>query len=159
MARIRSKDMKRSLLIIAITILITVTLVGVAGGRRSVALPARTVADLVVVEKSERKLTLFRDGRELKSYRVALGPNPDGHKQQEGDGRTPEGQYTIDFRKADSAFHRALHMSYPNAADIKSARERGVSPGGDIMIHGLPNGMGSLGSLHLFEIGRKGASP
>jgi len=111
-------------------------------------LPAGTVADRIVIEKRARRLSLYHAGRVLKTYRVALGPNPTGHKQQEGDGRTPEGMYTIDFRKRDSAFHRALHISYPNAADLRRARERGVSPGGDIMIHGLPNGSRGVGANH-----------
>lgn len=105
-------------------------------------------ADLVVVEKAKRTLTLYRRSRPLKTYGVALGPNPVGHKQQEGDGRTPEGRYVIDFRNRKSAFHRALHISYPNAADSRRARARGVSPGGAIMIHGLPNGLGALGRTH-----------
>ena len=107
-------------------------------------LPVGTVADLVVVEKEARTMTLLSGGEELKTYRVALGPSPDGHKVREGDGRTPEGRYLIDFRKEDSAFHRALHISYPNADDIARASELGVDPGGDIMIHGFPTGVESL---------------
>jgi murein L,D-transpeptidase YafK len=104
--------------------------------------------DRVVVEKAKRTLTLYERQRVVKSYQVALGPNPVGHKQQEGDGRTPEGRYVIDFRKPDSAYHRALHISYPNAEDRRRARRRGVSPGGAIMIHGLPNGLGAIGKAH-----------
>ena len=88
-------------------------------------------------------------GREVRSYDIALGPSPEGHKQQEGDGRTPEGRYVIDWRNVNSAFHRSLHISYPNAGDRARARRRGVDPGGAIMIHGLPNGMGTLGGLHV----------
>ena len=106
------------------------------------------VADRVVVEKAARTLTLYRAGQAVKTYRVALGREPVGHKLQEGDGRTPEGTYRIDFHKRDSAFHRALHISYPNAADRAQARARGVSPGGDIMIHGLPNGAVAAGAAH-----------
>jgi murein L,D-transpeptidase YafK len=112
-------------------------------------LPAGTRADLVLIEKKDRRLSLLSRGRVLRSYRVSLGPNPVGHKQQEGDGRTPEGRYVIDYRKPDSRYHRALHVSYPNAADRAAARRRNVSPGGMIMIHGLPNGYASLGSAHL----------
>ncbi|MCM2317049.1 MAG: L,D-transpeptidase family protein [Thermoanaerobaculia bacterium] len=112
-------------------------------------LPSGTRADLVVVDKSERSLKLFRAGRELRTYRVALGPNPEGHKLEEGDGRTPEGRYVIDWRNAKSAFHRSLHVSYPNAHDRREARRRGVDPGGAIMIHGLPGGMGGLGAGHV----------
>ncbi len=113
------------------------------------ALPAGTTADRIVIDKSERSLTLFYRGQPLKTYEVALGRDPVGHKQQQGDGRTPEGRYTIDFRNRNSSFHRSLHITYPSPADVRSARQRGVSPGGDIMIHGLPNGMGAVGPLHL----------
>jgi murein L,D-transpeptidase YafK len=107
-----------------------------------------TKADRILVEKAARRLTLFFAGRKLKEYRVALGFSPVGPKEREGDGRTPEGNYTIDFHKADSAFHRALHISYPDAADTTHAAEAGVAPGGDIMIHGLPNGYGAVGPAH-----------
>lgn len=107
-------------------------------------------ANLVVVEKSARKLSLLRDGKTLKVYDVSLGRAPSGHKQQEGDGRTPEGRYLLDSKNQRSRFHLALHVSYPNPADRNDAQRRGVSPGGDIMIHGLPNGLGSLGRLFLF---------
>jgi murein L,D-transpeptidase YafK len=112
------------------------------------ALPSGTTADRIVVEKSKRTLSLYRAGKLLKSYKIALGKNPVGPKQREGDSRTPEGSYVIDFRKADSKFHRALHISYPNAEDRRRARERGVQPGGAIMIHGLPNGTGAIGAAH-----------
>lgn len=127
----------------------SVLLLAAAGRRDGSALPEGTVADLILVDKSDRTLTLFAGHRKLKTYKVALGRNPLGHKQQEGDGRTPEGRYEIDFRKQDSAFHRALHISYPNATDVRNARRRWVSPGGAIMIHGLPNRLGMAGSLHL----------
>src|SRR5207237_7047393 len=101
-------------------------------------------ADRILVEKSARRLTLFFSGRKLKEYRVALGFSPVGPKQREGDGRTPEGNYKIDFHKSDSAFHRALHISYPDAADTRRAAESGVAPGGDIMINGLPDSFRDL---------------
>ncbi len=100
------------------------------------------VADLVTLDKSERRLSLWADGERIRSYRVALGPSPRGRKEREGDGRTPEGRYVLDYRNANSAFHRAIHVSYPNAADRASAEARGESPGGDIMIHGQKNGFG-----------------
>jgi murein L,D-transpeptidase YafK len=112
------------------------------------ALPAGTIADRVVIEKRARTLSLFHGDQKLKTYKIALGANPVGPKQQQGDGRTPEGTYVIDGRKRDSAFHRALHISYPNAADRRLARQHGVSPGGDIMIHGLPNGWSGIGRAH-----------
>jgi murein L,D-transpeptidase YafK len=120
------------------------------------ALPAGTTADRIAIDKSARSLTLFRRGQPLKTYEVALGSNPVGHKQQQGDGRTPEGRYKIDYRNPNSSFHRSLHISYPGPADVRSARRRGVSPGGDIMIHGLPNGMGAVGRLHLVSDWTKG---
>jgi murein L,D-transpeptidase YafK len=111
---------------------------------------ARTsaTADRIVVEKAERTLTLYRDQRVLRTYRIALGRNPVGAKEQEGDGRTPEGTYAITGRNPQSAFHRSLRISYPNAADRRRAARAGVRPGGDIMIHGLPNGAGAIGAAH-----------
>jgi murein L,D-transpeptidase YafK len=105
-------------------------------------------ADHILVEKADRRLTLFRGSTPLKSYRVALGRSPMGPKQQEGDHRTPEGTYSIDGRKPDSAFHRALHISYPSSADASTAASRGVEPGSDIMIHGIRNGLGWIGAFH-----------
>jgi len=102
-------------------------------------------SDKILVEKGARRLTLFSAGRKLKEYGIALGFSPVGPKEREGDGRTPEGLYTIDFHKPDSAFHRALHVSYPSAEDNARAAEADVSAGGDIMIHGLPNGLGASG--------------
>jgi murein L,D-transpeptidase YafK len=104
--------------------------------------------NLIVVEKSDHRMKLLDHGRVLRTYSVSLGPDL-GPKQKQGDGRTPEGRYVIDSRNASSKFHRALHVSYPNAADRARARRMGVNPGGDIMIHGLPNGWGKLGKLHL----------
>ncbi len=100
---------------------------------------AHLPADELVVNKTERKLHLLREGRILRSYDIALGQRPEGHKQREGDSRTPEGRYRIDWRKPDSEFFLALHISYPNDQDLRNARRRGLDPGGQIMIHGLPN--------------------
>ncbi len=97
-------------------------------------------ADLVVVEKGARRLLLLREGRTLRSYSIALGFDPAGHKMREGDGRTPEGLYEIDFHVLESDFHRALKISYPNAWDRRRAEMAGENPGGGIMIHGLPDG-------------------
>ena len=99
-------------------------------------------ADRVVIVKSERKLLLLHDGVILKSFWIALGRFPEGPKTAAGDGRTPEGLYRIDGRSARSHFHRALHISYPNEADLERARHLGVNPGGAIRIHGLPPGFG-----------------
>lgn len=106
-------------------------------------------ADQIVVYKADRRMQLLREGKVLRTYRVSLGSSGDGgHKQQEGDERTPEGRYLIDWRNPRSFAHLSLHISYPNAADSDAAQRANVSPGGNIMIHGLPNGMGLLGSLH-----------
>jgi murein L,D-transpeptidase YafK len=103
----------------------------------------------VVVDKSERRLELLAEGVAVRSYRVALGREPVGPKVEAGDNRTPEGLYTIDGRNARSRFHRALHISYPNAQDRRRAAELGVAPGGDIMVHGIQKGMGWIGPLHV----------
>lgn len=106
------------------------------------------LADRVVVHKAERELLLVTEGKILKRYRIALGGHPQGHKTQEGDRRTPEGVYRIAGRNPRSAYHLSLRISYPNEDDRIQAARRGVSPGGDIMIHGLPNGFGWIGRWH-----------
>lgn len=93
-------------------------------------------------------MQLMHAGRTIKTFKIALGRQPVGPKTQQGDHRTPEGMYVIDGRNAHSKFHRSLHISYPNAADRERARRLGVSPGGDIFIHGLPNGYGWIGAAH-----------
>jgi len=98
-------------------------------------------ADLVIVRKSARSLQLIRAGEVIKSYRIALGRDPAGPKRQEGDGRTPEGVYTLDWRNSNSNFYRSIHVSYPREGDDHHAERWGVSPGGLIMLHGLPNGV------------------
>ena len=104
-------------------------------------------ADMVVVEKSKSRLYLMREGEAFASFRVAFGSNPKGHKQEQGDGRTPEGRYILDYKNSGSAYYKSIHISYPNAKDRKEARKRGVDPGGDIMIHGQKNGYGRLSIL------------
>ena len=111
-------------------------------------LPQNVTADRVLVEKAARRLTLLRGGTSLKTYRVALGRAPVGPKEQEGDQRTPEGIYLIDFHKEDSDYHRALHVSYPEQRDIDRAAAAGVPPGFDIMVHGIRNGKGWIGAFH-----------
>ena len=98
-------------------------------------------ADLVVVSKKKREMVLLRGESVLRSYRIALGAVPEGPKRRAGDGRTPEGRYIIDRRNARSKYHLALHISYPDAADLARAREAGLDAGGDIMIHGLRDGV------------------
>ncbi len=90
---------------------------------------------------------LLAGGKVIKEYYVAFGANPKGHKQQEGDEKTPEGLYTLDYKKEDSSFYRAMHINYPNDVDIESAKNKGVSPGGFIMIHGQRNWLGWLAPI------------
>jgi murein L,D-transpeptidase YafK len=115
------------------------------------ALPAGTSIDRIVVEKSAKRLAIFREGNQIKNYRIALGRNPLGAKQQEGDMKTPEGIYKIDSRNAQSSFHLALHISYPSDGDNRRAAARGVSAGSNIMIHGIQNGRGWIGAFHRWK--------
>lgn len=108
------------------------------------ATSAYAEVDLVKVDKSEGKLYLLEGESIIKEYHVAFGANPKGHKQQEGDEKTPEGSYILDYKKEDSSFYRAMHISYPNNVDKENAKSRGVSPGGFIMVHGQRNGFGWL---------------
>jgi outer membrane protein assembly factor BamD (BamD/ComL family) len=105
-------------------------------------------ADKVLVEKKERRLTLLSKGEVIKSYKIALGGNPVGPKERQGDNKTPEGTYIIDSRNSNSGYHLSLHISYPNEKDKMRAKELGVSPGGDIMIHGIKNGLSWVGASH-----------
>ncbi|MBD3315556.1 MAG: L,D-transpeptidase family protein [Chitinivibrionales bacterium] len=107
------------------------------------------VADRILVKKSERLLYLMSGDTLVKSYPIALGRNPLGPKVHRGDGRTPEGTYRISGRNPHSKFHLSLRVSYPNTRDRARADSLGVSPGGDIMIHGLKNGYGWIGRKHL----------
>lgn len=104
--------------------------------------------DLVLVEKAKRTLSLYEKNVLIAQYPIALGGNPVGHKECQGDNRTPEGEYSISGRNKTSAYHLSLRVSYPNAADRAKAKAKGCSPGGDIMIHGLPNGFGAIGAAH-----------
>jgi len=99
-------------------------------------------ADFLLVDKSDRTLVLFRDGQEVRRYTgLQFGDAPMGHKQFEGDERTPEGRYTIDTRNPNSSYHLSLRVSYPNAADRAFAEGLGRDPGGDIFLHGQPNNL------------------
>lgn len=103
-------------------------------------------ADRIIILKSKHSMVLMANGKPLKSYRVALGKS-DGDKKRQGDHKTPEGQYVIDQKNAQSRFHLALHISYPNTADRKRAHDAGIDPGGAIMIHGVEKQFAWLGSL------------
>jgi murein L,D-transpeptidase YafK len=105
-------------------------------------------ADRVIVYKKERKLVLLSQGKELRSYKVALGGEPVGPKRRQGDHRTPEGSYVLDARNPNSHFYKAFHISYPDSKDIAAAKKLGVSPGGDIMLHGLAKEYAWMGKAH-----------
>jgi murein L,D-transpeptidase YafK len=108
---------------------------------------ATPTVDRIVVAKADRTMTLMRNGKAFKTYKVALSREPVGPKVREGDHRVPEGLYSIDSKNAHSRFHLALHISYPNAADRERAERVGVKPGGNIEIHGLGSTCGWVGSL------------
>jgi len=110
-------------------------------------IPNNVVIDKVLVDKSKRTLQLLSNDKVITSYPIALGDSPAGHKQQQGDERTPVGSYKLDYKNEKSKFYRSIHISYPNAADKARAKKLGVSPGGDIMIHGQKNGFGHLASV------------
>lgn len=130
----------KPLAIIAPALLAACTTQGVTPAASDYVAPAR--ADFVLVDKSDRTLTLMKGGVALKTYSgLQFGAAPQGHKHFEGDERTPEGRYTIDTRNPRSAYHLSLRISYPNARDRAYAASRGRDPGGDIFIHGQPNGL------------------
>lgn len=136
--------------------LLPLVVAGLAAGGVALAMPAiepplldpAVRADRIVVDKSERTLSLLAGATVLKTYRVALGSGGLAPKRREGDALTPEGRYTISGRNPNSAYHLSLRISYPSRVDRAAAKALGVPPGGDIMIHGLPNGMGALGAAH-----------
>jgi murein L,D-transpeptidase YafK len=110
--------------------------------------PPVAKADSILILKKDHVMELLADGKVIRTYHVALGRGGLAPKQREGDARTPEGRYIIDSRNATSAFHKALHISYPNAVDRKRAATLGVATGGAVMIHGLPNGRDWVGGAH-----------
>ena len=145
--------MKRVVILLALIVLGTIGytkfMARVGSGTPPPMAAASEQADEVLVLKDSRELQLLRGGQVIKRYDVSLGASPQGHKREEGDEKTPEGRYTIDWRNQGSVAHLSLHISYPNAEDTAHAQARGVSAGGNIMIHGLPNGWGVFGRLHL----------
>ncbi len=108
---------------------------------------AEQIVDKVLVDKSEEKLYLLSGDSIVSQYSVSFGAKPKGHKQKEGDEKTPEGNYVLDYKKEDSAFYRAIHISYPNENDKRAAAARGDDPGGAIMIHGQRNWLGWLSPI------------
>ena len=97
--------------------------------------------DRIVIEKAARRMQLIQDGQPVRTYRIALGFTPDGDKLRQGDGKTPEGEFTIDRRNDESAFHLSIGLNYPQPEDVARAAASGYSPGGDIFIHGQPNAL------------------
>lgn len=115
-----------------------------ASGLAIRSIPPSGTVDMVLVEKSAKTLSLLGNGQILRSYPIALGKDPVGHKQSAGDGRTPEGRYVLDWRNPDSRFYRAIHISYPNEQDLELARVHNRDPGNLIMIHGSPKWVPSV---------------
>jgi len=117
---------------------------------RCQAVPVGSI-DYVLIDKSDRWLAAYRGGKLIREFRVALGRGGLAPKQQQGDGRVPEGTYLITFHNAASGYHRSLKIGYPTAEQLAAAQQAGIDPGGDIMIHGLPNGLSRIGSRHLLR--------
>lgn len=144
--------MKKIFFMLCIAILITLLAAGCLYAKLPKAepkLPDHATADLVVVDKSDRTLKIFKNDILLKTYSISLGRGGLEPKRHEGDKRTPEGNYLIDRRNNQSSYYRSLHIDYPDKDDIERAKSNNVSAGSDIMIHGLRNGTGFLGRFHL----------
>ena len=135
--------------VIASACLFVIGLISVLGRDvEQTSLPNDARADAIVVDKSNHTMTLYFSGQVLRTYSVSLGRGGTGPKDHEGDNRTPEGRYQIDGRNPHSRFHLSLHINYPSIDNISAATAKGVKPGSDIMIHGIRNGLGWLGSFH-----------
>lgn len=128
----------RTRFVVTLMAAVSALAVSLAGVSQEAAEPLRT--DKILIDKSERRMTLLWKGNPVRMYHIALGGAPVGKKQCQGDQKTPEGTYSIIGRNPWSSYHRSLRVSYPNAEDIANARRLRCDPGGDIMIHGLPNG-------------------
>lgn len=110
-----------------------------------------THIDYILVEKSKHLMSVFYQNQLMKTYRIALGFSPLGHKMQEGDGKTPEGSYQIVSKNPASKFHLSLKLSYPSLKDVKNAHQHGVKPGSNIMIHGLSVPYQNKGKAHTMK--------
>lgn len=128
----------------------------VVDARQHLAAAAIPRVERVVVYKSRQVMELQAGNEVVRSYNVALGRSPLGPKERAGDNRTPEGTYAIDWHKKESKFYKSLHISYPNKRDLATANNRGLSPGGNIMIHGLPKGFEDLADVHYIRNWTKG---
>ena len=111
-----------------------------SAGKETSELINLLTADSVLLRKKQRQLHLIRNGKTYRTYNISLGANPIGHKQEQGDERTPEGQYVLDTRNENSKYHKSIHITFPNNEDKEKATELGINPGGEIFIHGQPNG-------------------
>lgn len=133
-------------------LLIVVLLLGIGiyfNFKSNITLDKNSKIDYLKVDKSERKLIVYSNGRLIKVYDISLGKNPYGAKQCRGDNKTPEGVYTINGKNPKSIAYKNLGISYPNKVDVQRARKLGKPAGGDIKIHGMMNGLGFIGRLHL----------
>lgn len=131
---------RKAVMLCAALVLLAFQPLGAMAGNQTARLTLAK-ADRVVILKGERKLVVMKGDKVLRIFSVALGRYPVGHKIRQGDAKTPEGEYTLDFKLKASSFYRAIHISYPNQQDMSRAQSLGVDPGGKIMIHGLPNKM------------------
>lgn len=135
----------------ALALAVSLAIAVICGWRylRPDAVPAAAPPiDLIVVEKAAHRMVLFRHGKAVQVYVVALGRGGAGPKEHAGDNKVPEGRYRIVGRNAHSAFHRSLRIGYPTPRQVADAARGGIDPGGDVMIHGIRNGLGWLGGLH-----------
>ena len=142
-AKIESSELK-----VKIARVVFASFVIVLSSSIACAVDVQHTVDKVLVIKHERTLQLLSHGQPVNTYKVALGTQPIGPKGRQGDHRTPEGTYVLDSRNAHSQFYKSIHISYPNQQDKAHAASAHVSPGGDVFIHGLPNGYGAIGAAH-----------
>ncbi len=139
-----------------IIILLIILMIGLIGLLIYTLIPEKSIPKnaritKILVLKSQRKLILFENDEEVKTYKISLGFQPIGHKQFEGDGKTPEGLYTINNKNPNSAYHLNLGVSYPNEKDKAFALSKNNNAGGDIKIHGLKNNLMNIGKFHRFK--------
>ena len=138
--------MSKLIIIVALSVIVFMVLCFLL--MESDPLPNDFIAEKIRINKSDRTLQIIKGDEVFKEYSIALGPNPKGHKTERGDGKTPEGNYIIDYRNPQSKYHLSLHISYPNETDKNNAIAKGKHPGGDIFIHGLPNKSFNWGRFH-----------
>ena len=137
-SRLPSRRSPRPAAVLCLALAATFALAGCGSAPERPAATSQ-YADRVVVKKSERKMQLLKNGEVIREYRIALGAAPRGHKFQEGDERTPVGDYVLDWRNPRSNYYKSIHVSYPNERDKALAEVLGIPPGGMIMVHGMPN--------------------